>query len=164
MAKSDLGKKWEVAFKQSWKHSFPKGWVFRLNDQMTGYKETSGNPCDFICFAEGKLFLVECKEHKGASIPFTAIPQYERLLEHKDYEGVYPGVTIWFSDKDLIVWVGIKEMERMVANGEKSIGIRMLEDKSYNIVIIPSVKKRVFFDSDYTCLTHLEEQEAIENE
>jgi hypothetical protein len=69
--------------------------VFRLKDNMNGYKETSGNPCDFLCFpGENKLFMIECKEHKGASIPFTAIPQYDRLLEYKDCPGVYPGVML----------------------------------------------------------------------
>lgn len=61
---------------------------------MSGYGQTSANPCDFICFVSGKLFLIECKEHKGASIPFTAISQYSRLLQYKNIPGVYPGVII----------------------------------------------------------------------
>lgn len=43
-------------------------------------------------------------------------------------------------------------MEKMVLNGEKSIGIRMLEDKLYNIIVIPSEKKRTFMASDYSIL------------
>jgi hypothetical protein len=71
---------------------------------MNGYKETSGNPCDFLCFpGTNQLFMVECKEHKGSSIPFTAIPQYDRLLEYKDLPGVYPGVMLWLSEKDLVM-------------------------------------------------------------
>jgi hypothetical protein len=71
---------------------------------MNGYKETSGNPCDFLCFpGNNKLFMVECKEHKGASIPFVDIPQYERLLEYKDFPGVYPGVMLWLSEKDCVM-------------------------------------------------------------
>lgn len=61
---------------------------------MNGFKETSGNPCDFFAFAKGKFFLVECKEHKGASIPFNAIPQYDRLLKYIDLDGVFPGVLL----------------------------------------------------------------------
>jgi hypothetical protein len=119
---------------------------------MTGYKETSQNPCDFICFPGKRLFLMECKEHKGASIPFAAIPQYERLLEYKGIPNVYPGVVIWFSEKDTVIWVGIDDMEKMVSNGEKSIGLRMLENTLYNIIMIPSEKKRVFMSSDYSIL------------
>ena len=134
--------------------------MFRLKDQMTGYKETSGNPCDFLCFpGENKLFMIECKEHKGASIPFTAIPQYERLLEYKDCPGVYPGVMLWLSEKDIVMWIGIKEMEKMVNDGKKSIGIKMLEDSLYNIMIIPSEKKRIYLESDYKGLLNFVEME-----
>ena len=144
------GKAWEDKFRQDWKKSFPNTFVFRLKDQMTGYKESSGNPCDFLCFpGNNKLFLVECKEHKGASIPFTAIPQYDRLLEYKDFPGVYPGVMLWLSEKDLVMWISITEMEKMVKDGKKSIGIKMLQDSLYNIIVIPSEKKRVYLESDY---------------
>lgn len=126
---------------------------------MNGYKETSGNPCDFLCFpGENKLFMVECKEHKGASIPFTAIPQYERLLEYKNYPGVFPGVMLWLSEKDMVLWISITEMEKMVKDGKKSIGIKMLEDSLYNIIMIPSEKKRVFLNSDYSILMRLKEK------
>lgn len=47
----------------------------------------------------------------------------------------------------------------MVNNGEKSIGLRMLKNKSYNIIEVPSVKKRVYLDSDYTILTSLKDSE-----
>lgn len=126
---------------------------------MNGYKETSGNPCDFLCFPGEKLFMVECKEHKGASIPFTAIPQYERLLEFKGLPKVFPGVMLWLSEKDLVMWISIVEMEKMVKDGKKSIGIKMLDEKSYNIVVIPSEKKRVYMDSDYSILISLKDGE-----
>lgn len=153
MSKTDLGKKFESIFKASWQKSFPNTFIFRLKDQMTGYKETSGNPCDFICFPGfNTLFLIECKEHKGLSIPFAAIPQYERLLAYKDTPNIKAGAVIWFSEQDTVIWVPIKEMEKMVLAGEKSIGLRMLKDESYNIVVLPSEKKRVFLETDYTCL------------
>lgn len=153
MGENNKGKAFEDRFRKDWRRCFPGTFVFRLKDQMTGYKETSGNPCDFLCFpGNSKLFMVECKEHKGASIPFTAIPQYERLLEYKDFPGVYPGVVVWFSEKDIVIWVGIHDMEKMVNDGEKSIGIRMLDNKSYNIMVLPSEKQRVFMETDYTYL------------
>ena len=154
------GKAWEEKFKQDWKKTFPGTFIFRLKDQMTGYKETSGNPCDFLCYpGENKLFMVECKEHKGASIPFTAIPQYNRLLEYKDCKNTFPGVMLWLSEKDKVMWISITEMEKMIKDGKKSIGIKMLTDKSYNIIEIPSEKKRVYLDSDYTVLMNLKDGE-----
>lgn len=150
--KTDIGKKFEEVFKLDWKKSFPNTFIYRLPDQMSGFSQTSGNPCDFLCFPTTRFFMVECKEHKGASIPFTAIPQYKRLLEYKDLPHVHPGVVVWFSEKDLVIWVSIKDMEKMVLAGKKSISIKMLEDTSYNIIEIPSEKKRVFMASDYSVL------------
>jgi len=102
--------------------------------------------------------MIECKEHKGASIPFTAIPQYERLLKYKDISDVKAGVVVWFSEKDVVIWVPIKEMEKMFNDGEKSIGLRMLENKLYNITVLPSEKKRVFLETDYRPLLELSEE------
>ncbi len=50
-------------------------------------------------------------------------------------------------------------MEKMVKDGEKSIGLRMLNKSLYNIIVIESVKKRVFLDSDYTVLASLKDGE-----
>lgn len=97
--------------------------------------------------------MVECKAHKGASIPFTAIPQYDKQLEYKDTYKTYPGVVIWFYEKDTVIWVSIEEMEKMVLDGEKSIGLRMIDNKKpykkqYKILTLPSVKLRIFMESD----------------
>lgn len=94
--------------------------------------------------------MLEIKSHEGSSIPFTAIPQYERLLKYKDMPGVNPYIIIWFRDKNAVWAVHIKEAEKMVADGEKSIGFRLLG--KYGIIDVPSIKKRVFLDSDYSCL------------
>jgi penicillin-binding protein-related factor A (putative recombinase) len=146
------GKQFEEKFKECWKKTFPTSFIYRIPDQVTGYKTTSQNPCDFICFTQGKLFLVECKSHGGASISFTAIPQYERLLVYKDIKGVYPGIVIWFKEKDTVIWVPIKEAEKMVKDENKSIKLSMLKEDKYKIIVIPSTKKRVFMDSDYSSL------------
>lgn len=154
MAESSLGKKFEAFFKENWARVFPNSFIYRLPDQMNGYKQTSQNPCDFLAFPPTRqLFMIECKEHKGASIPISAIPQYERLLSFKNFPNVYPGVLVWLSEKDVVFWVPITTMEQIVKDGNKSIGIKMLQEKLYNILEIPSVKKRVFLECDYTKLT-----------
>jgi hypothetical protein len=56
---------------------------------------------------------------------------------------------LWLSEKDLVMWISITEMEKMVKDGKKSIGLKMLQDSLYNIIVIPSEKKRVYLDSDY---------------
>ena len=104
--------------------------------------------------------MVECKAHKGASIPFTAIPQYERLLNYKGLYKTFPGVIIWFYEKDTIIWVSIDEMEKMVLDGEKSIGLRMLDKqkpykKSYIIYEVPASKLRTFMEADLKYLVEV---------
>ena len=43
----------------------------------------------------------------------------------------------------------------MMTDGKKSVGIRDLD--KYNIIKIPSIKKRVFMDSDYSILLNMPE-------
>jgi len=149
------GKIFENKFRECWKKFLPKSFIYRLMDQVSGFKVVSQNPCDFFCFTDGKLFLIECKSHDGASIPFSAIPQYERLLEYKDIEGVYPGIVIWFKDKDKVIWVDINVAEKIYNDGNKSIQLRMLTDGRYDIKELPSVKKRVYLETDYRYLVNL---------
>lgn len=160
MAES-LGKKFEASFRVNWKKCFPNTFIFRLPDMMGGYAGVGGsNPCDFICLPEaGKLLMLELKEHKGNTIPWTAIRQYDKLLSYSALNYVYPGILIWFSDHDKIVYCPVEEAKKMHDDGLKSINIKMLEEKLYNICEIPTIKKRVFLEADYTKLV-----EAINND
>lgn len=164
MATQDIGKKFEERFRKDYKACFPNTLIYRLPDQQSGYAGGgSQNPCDFFCYPGTLVLMVECKAHAGASIPFSAIPQYERMLDYKGLEKTFPGVIVWFYDKDIVLWVSITEMEKMVLDGEKSIGLRMIDSKkpykkAYNIIKIPSKKLRAFMESDYTYLIeHLED-------
>ena len=158
MATQDIGKKWEERFRKDYKRCFPNTLIYRLPDQQSGYAGGgSANPCDFLCYTGDCVLMIECKAHAKASIPFTAIPQYERMLDYKGLDKTYPGVVIWFYEKDIVIWVSIEEMEKMVNDGEKSIGLRMIDEKKpykkeYNIITLPSVKLRTFMETDYTFL------------
>ena len=99
--------------------------------------------------------MIECKSHDGASIPFSAIPQYERLLEYKDFENVVPGIVIWFKEKDKIIWVDINTAEKIYNDGNKSIQLKMFTDKTYDLKEIPSIKKRVYLEADYSYIVDL---------
>lgn len=153
MAKQDIGKNFEERFKVDWKRCFPNTLIYRLPDQQSGYSGGgSQNPCDFIAFSGDITLLVECKAHAKLSIPFSAIPQYDRLLDYKNLKNVFPGVIIWFYDHDIVLWVDIYEMEKMRLNGEKSIGLRMLKNSEYKIIVIPSEKLRKYMQTDYNFL------------
>ena len=158
IANTDIGKKFEDRFKKDYQRCFPNTMIHRLPDQQSGYAGGgSSNPCDFMCYPGDCILMVECKAHKGASIPFTAIPQYERQLDYKGLYKTHPGVVVWFYEKDIVIWVSIEEMEKMVLDGEKSIGLRMIDKdkpykKTYNIITIPAQKLRTFMEADLNYL------------
>ena len=157
----DLGKKFEDKFRENWKKCFPGTFIYRLPDQQSGYGGGgSSNPCDFFCYPGNCMVMAECKAHAGMSIPFSAIRQYDKMLEYKGLAKTFPGVVVWFYEKDTVIWVSIEEMEKMKADGEKSIGLRMIDDKKpyrklYNIITIPSKKLRTFMESEYNYLVEV---------
>lgn len=170
MPMSDLGKQFEGKVKKDWERIFPKTFFHRLKDQQSRYKGQSGNLCDHLGFVGGKLFLIECKETKETTFNFKSNlgvgnkekekskSQYERLLEHKDDENTYPGVLLWFSSFDKVVWLNIGEIERMINDGLKSFNVKMIENCNYNIYQIPATKLRTFMRCDFTIFKTIEKE------
>jgi len=152
----NYGKKFEENVKDDWERFLPDSPIIRLQDQQSGYAGNSSNICDYIAFTSGKLFLLECKETKENTFNFAKLTQYDDLLNYKDYDNTYPGVTIWFSKHDKVVWVSINEIERMKKEGKKSVNIKMLDTKEYKIYEIPSKKKRVYLTCDFNILRSVE--------
>ena len=79
---ADRGKQFEEQFKKDWKESMPDSFCYRLHDQVTGYKVTSRNPCDFICYKFPYLYLLEIKSHEGNTFPFSAFRQYDEMIKY----------------------------------------------------------------------------------
>lgn len=150
MSTVNRGKQFEKLFQEQWKDCFPQSFCYRLPDQQTGYFGTSKNICDFICYNEGKLFLIECKAHNGNTLPISNITQYDKLISYKDKPGIVVGILVWFVDHDKVYYVPIVTLEQMIHDEKKSINVKDIEQ--YNIVEIPSVKKRVLLKSDYSIL------------
>ena len=162
MANTDIGKKWEAKFKSTYEKQFPGTFIYRLPDQQSGFAGGGGsNPCDFFCYPSDCLLMVECKAKSGASINFSEIRQYEKMKDYRGLEKTYPGVLVWFYEKDTIIWVSIDEMVEMKeVDGEKSIGLRMIDPKkqykkSYNIVTVPAEKLRTFMEADLKYLVEV---------
>lgn len=154
-----MAKNYGKEFEQKFKEDFLKledSTIDRLYDTMNGYKSIK-QVSDFIGYVFPNIFYIECKSHRGASIPMGNITQYDKLKEKIGIKGVRVGVVLWLVDKDKVLYIPMSTIKQLKENGEKSIGIRHLEE--YNIIEIPSVKKRVFMDSDYTILKSLKESE-----
>ena len=151
------GKQFELKFKECWLKSFPNSFLYRLNDQMSGYKVSSSNICDFIAFNLNKLYLLEIKSHEGNTFPINNLTQYTKLVGKVGIPGVRVGVIIWFIDHDRVIYVPISTITQLINDGKKSVNINKIEAEGYRIINIPSIKKRVFLDSDYSILMTLED-------
>lgn len=145
------GKAFEQKFYQDWKKSFPEGTINRIYDTMNGYKSIS-NVSDYIGYSYPNIMYLECKSHRGNTWNFNYFTQYEKLLEKVGIKGVIAGVILWMIDLDKVVFLPVEEVKKMKDDNCKSFNIKMLEEKVYNIIEIPSVKKRVFMDSDYSVI------------
>ena len=146
---SNYGKAFEKKFWEDWQRSFPFSFIYRLHDQVTGYKETSKNPCDFIAYEYPIFFMIECKSTKGNTFNFGKLRQYDLMKSYDGINGLSAGVVIWFIEHFKVCWVPISEVTRLMKDGYKSINIKMLNNEEYGIYELDSVKKRVFLDTNY---------------
>ena len=149
------GKAFEEHFKEDFKKSFPNGDINRLYDVSMGYANIT-NVSDFIGYNYPNMFYLECKAHKGASIPFTKISQYDKLLKKAGIKGIRAGIILYLYEKFRVFYIPVKTIEQMKKDGKKSVGIKALEE-GYRIIEIPSTKLRIFMDSDYSILENLKE-------
>lgn len=147
MARKNYGKDFEFRFKKDFKETFPKRFILRLKDDVSRMFGTGKNPCDFIAHPN-KLFMLEVKCHYGNTFPFKNFSQYDTLLTYQDLEGVEIGLIIWFIEHDKIVYVPLEVVTQMMNDGEKSVNINKLKD--YKVTQVPTVKKRVFLQGDYS--------------
>lgn len=150
------GKAFEAKFKQDFLKTVPNATIDRLYDSMSGYL-TISNISDFIGYSYPNIMYLECKSKDGNVFPFQNLTQYDKLVQKVGIPGVRAGVIIWFKDHDKVLYVPIASITKMKADGKKSVNIKMLEDQQYKIIDIPSKKKRVFLDSDYSVLLNLED-------
>lgn len=153
----NYGKNFELKFKRDFLKTMPNATIDRLYDSMSGYYAIS-NISDFIGYSYPHIFYLECKTHKGASIPIKNITQYDKLREKVGIHGVRAGVILWLYEKDTVLYIPISTIAQLKKDGKKSVGLKAIEE-GYNIKVIPSTKKRVFMDSDYSCLKLLKEGE-----
>lgn len=151
---TNYGKKFEEKFKGDFL-KLDGSSLDRLYDTMNGYKSIK-QISDFIGYVYPNIFYLECKSHKGASVPLSNITQYDNLKKKIGIPGVRSGVVLWLYEKDKVFYIPAKTLVRLKEeDGEKSVGLRHVD--KYRMIEIPSEKKRVFMDSDYSVLLHLED-------
>lgn len=147
-------------FEQKLKEDFGKvcgSFIYRIPDQMNGHRTTSQNPCDFFGYIKPLFFMIEAKSISGNTFPINNFIQFERMKSYRGIPGLRRGVVIWFTEKDRVVYVPVITIEKMLKDGKKSVNIRTIDSDGYDYVDLPSVKKRVFLDTDYSVLCDLPE-------
>ena len=151
---NNKGKPFENAVRKSFE-KVPGVSIDRLKDASlvrtrTKTKKLKGvnNPSDFIVYKKPHEVYVECKSHKGNTLPFSCIreEQIKGMLEKSLIMGVTAGLIIWYIDHDLTVWVPIDVVVTLMNFGYKSINIKDLDKVPH--LVIPGKKKRIYFDYD----------------
>ena len=150
------GKQFEHKFSEDVKKTFKDCVLIRLPDQLSGYKYSSTNICDFLLYKYPAFYFIECKSIDGNTFPFVNLSQYEKLLTKVGIPGVRAGVIIWFKDHDKVIYIPVKTIQQMKKDNKKSVNIKK-DLNLYRIFEIPSVKKRVFLECNYTLLSTLED-------
>ena len=51
-----------------------------------------------------------------------------------------------------MLWIPATTLQKMKADGKKSVGIKAIEEHEYNIVDLPAKKKRVFMEANLAYL------------
>lgn len=151
------GKDFEKKFREDFLKNPKCVFIYRIPDQLSGYKGSSTNICDFIVYNDSKLYLIETKSHNGNTWPFSSFPQYNRMVEYVGKPGIRVGVVLWLVDKDTVVYLPLNTIKEMILEGKKSFNIKDLQNENYRVILIPSKKKRIFMDSDYSILDDLQE-------
>lgn len=149
------GKQWEEKVKEDLSKLEDVS-LERVPDQVTGYKTTSQNPCDFYCYVYPHLYYIEAKSVNGNTFSVN-FPQYERLLTRSGRKGVRAGVLLWWIPHQKVAYIPVKTFEKLIQEGKKSVNIKMLSTHEYRIIEIPSVTKRILPTCDYTTLLDLQE-------
>lgn len=147
MAKrNNLGKKFEDVVRVSF-DAVPGVSIDRLRDAPKKLKGVD-NPSDFIVYKKPHEIYLECKSHKGNTLPFSCIraEQLNGMTEKSLKPGVIAGFLIWFIDHDLTVWVSIDVIKTLMWFGYKSLNVKDLEKIPH--LVIAGKKKRIYFDYD----------------
>ena len=152
MAKN-FGKQFELKFKEDWLR-ISDSIIDRLYDTTAGYKSIS-QISDYIGYVFPNIFYLEVKSIHGNTFPFTNLTQYEKLKCRINIPGVRVGVIIWFVDHGRVFYVPISTIKKMKEDNKKSVNVNKSIEEGYNIIEVPSTKKRIFCDSDYSVLLDL---------
>lgn len=152
------GKKFEQVIRDAFR-KVPNTFVMRLQDQVSRFKGTSANICDFVVYKYPTVYFIECKSIHGNTFSIHSEPnkdkngklhgfygnitdtQWEGLLEASKCPGAIAGIICWWVDHDVTRFLPIQQLELVRVKGNKSV--RYDTDLG---TPIEGKKKKIFFD------------------
>ena len=133
-------------------------YILRLYDVQGGYVGVA-NPCDYIVFRHGIMYMFECKALHGNLLSIhsrdpkrkygnISNTQWDEMLKASKC-GVMSGVVVWWVDHDVTKFIPIRELQILRDIGKHN-SIRYDLDIP-NSITIEGEKKRVFFEYNMEC-------------
>ena len=117
MKKPNAGKDFEQDIKASFS---PDCFVERYKDDTVGFHGVC-NPADFRVYKYPLTFLIECKSHKGKSLPLAKIRegQLKAMLKAVAHPGVYGGYIINFRDLEETYYLSAQNVKDFMELGKR---------------------------------------------
>lgn len=127
-------------FEQNFKKSVPSSiFYYRFRDgtgNFNGQKNENvrfqqKNMCDCMLFDGNNLYLLELKNHKGSSLPFSCIRenQLKELSMAQYYSNVISGIIINFEDNEKCYFMFINQITDFIRTSDrKSIPIKYCQE------------------------------------
>lgn len=95
------------------------------------------NICDSLLFYGERMFLIECKSHKGKSLPLSRIRdnQVTELLDASKYNGIVAGILVEFSDLREYYFLEINMLLNFTFEypDKKSIPVKYFTEYAYQL-------------------------------
>ncbi len=146
-------------FEQNFKNSVPEDVLYyRFRDGTSAWGQgentrfQASNMCDCFLFHVNRLIFCELKNHKGKSIPFTAIRENQLLEMQKagTYVGVSPMLIVNFEDVEECYALNMYAVQKYIdMDIRKSIPIDYFKEFG---IQIPCTRKKVNTVYDLTVL------------
>lgn len=136
----DIGKKAEAKI-QEWLDRPEDGYSFdRIKDQMTGFYGSS-NICDFTCYKSPDMYYIESKATTHDRFDFNMLTdiQYNGLIAKSGIPGVYGLVIVLFTEFKRAFILDIRDIQKSIDQGKKSINIKKIDTWGIPYVEIPTV-------------------------
>lgn len=148
---------------QAWLDKPDLGYCFdRIPDQMTGLYG-SKNICDFTCFKSPYFFYIESKATWEDAFKFsmlyakvkaedykTADTQFKKLLDKSQIQDVYSIVIVCFASYKRSFIFDIRELDKLIQQGTKSLNITKIDKWNFPYVEIPTIPNARKKLLDYT--------------